>query len=214
VGLGRVTAFTSEPTGPGTEPWRGWEGFGPWLARVMERTASDQRAPYRTQLERRGIQVILTAEQRVPQATAPRASLVRDDGSAGESLAFSERAPGWFEARWVAPLSDEVRVMVEAGDGGAFYRTHVVSPDHDGLAHERQVDPARALDLSSLAAATGGAELAPQASSLAGFLPVAGGGTAPVAVVRLWPWLVLLALLTYLFEILYRRGGLRREARA
>ena len=69
-------------------------------------------------------------------------------------------------------------------------------------------------DLGALAAATGGAEPAPEASSLTSFLPVAGGGGGPAAVVRVWPWLVLLALLTYLFEILYRRGGLRREARA
>ena len=104
--------------------------------------------------------------------------------------------------------------MVEAGSGDAAYRIHVVSPDHDGLADERHVDPSRALDLGALAAATGGAEPAPEASSLTSFLPVAGGGGGPAAVVRVWPWLVLLALLTYLFEILYRRGGLRREARA
>ncbi len=214
VGLGRVTAFTSEPTGPGTEPWRGWEGFGPWLARVMERTASDQRAPYRTRLERRGTQLCLTAERRVPQAEAPRAKLLGEDGSLGESLSFAERAPGWYEARWVAPLEVEVRAVVEAGSGAAAYRSHLVSPDHDGVAHERHVDPSRALDLGALTAATGGEQLTPEPASLTSFAPAVGGGEAPVAVVRVWPWLVLVALLTYLFEILYRRGGLRREARA
>ena len=214
VGLGRVTAFTSEPTGPGTEPWRGWEGFGPWLARVMERTASDQRAPYRVRLERRGTRLLLTAERRVPQAPAPRASLVLEDGSIADSLSFSERAPGWFEARWNAPLTEEVRAVVEAESGAGLARVHVVSPDHDGLMHERQVDPTGALDLSALAAATGGAELPAQTSSLSTFLPLVGGADAPAAVFRVWPWFVLLALLSYLFEILYRRGGLRREARS
>ena len=53
-GLGRVTALTTEPTGPGTEPWREWHGYGPFLARVLTRTASDQRDPYRFSLTRAG----------------------------------------------------------------------------------------------------------------------------------------------------------------
>ena len=64
-----------------------------------------------------------------------------------------------------------------------------------------QIDPASALDLAELAALTGGAVLSGGDADRI----VAGGGLRSHDVWRLWPWLLLAALLTYLGDIVYRR---------
>jgi len=210
-GLGRVTAFTSEPTGPGTEPWRDWDGFGPWLARVLERTASDQRAPYRYTLERAGQQLVFAAVRRVPGTLPPIVNRLDENGFATERLELRTRAPGHYEARWFASPSDEVRIVAETAQGDVAHRARLVSSAFADVAAEHQVDPAQALDLAALASATGGTAIE-TTSGLATFRPSVGGGVAPFSITRLWPWLILFALLTYLVEIYYRRSGLRRGA--
>ena len=205
-GLGRVTAFTSEPTGPGTQPWRDWDGYGRWLARVLERTASDQREEFRFSTERRGVQVIVTAERRREGAGEPRAHVDDPDGR-GEELRFRERAPGVFEARLIAEPNEDLRVIAESGSGGAVSRTRLVSPEGGDVVSEGQVDPARALDLAALARATGGRHLT-QADA-GDFTPAAGAGERALAITALWPWFVLLALLLYLGDIFYRRRPAR-----
>lgn len=210
-GLGRVTAFTSEPTGPGTEPWREWDGFGPWLARILERTASDQRVPYRYSLERDGSQMVFSAIGRGMNAKAPVVSRVGENGAFGEVLPLRERAPGHYEARFFVAADQEVRLVAETGEGSALQRARLVSSAHADVAAEDQVDPRGALDLAALANATGGSVVA-SGAGLASLVPSVGGGLAPVSITRLWPWFILLALLIYLIEIYYRRSGLRRGA--
>ena len=129
-GLGRVTALTTEPTGPGTESWRDWPDYGTWLARVLERTSSDQREPYRFELARSGQELVLRATRRQPGASAPRAT--RLDG-AGAALELRERAPGVHEARFHARGDAEVRVLAEAGAGDSLQRARLVSPAHAGV---------------------------------------------------------------------------------
>ncbi|MEZ6195396.1 MAG: glutamine amidotransferase [Planctomycetota bacterium] len=53
-GLGRVTAFTSEPAGPGTESWRDWDGYSELLGRALRATASLTREPFAWTLRREG----------------------------------------------------------------------------------------------------------------------------------------------------------------
>ena len=210
-GLGRVTAFTSEPTGPGTRPWRDWDDYGRWLARVLERTASDQREPFRFGIERRDKEVIVTAERRHEGAGEPRARVDESArGVEGESLRFRERAPGVFEARVVVDVWEELRVIAESGSGAAASRTRLVSGVGEDVAFEGNVDPARALDLAALTRATGGSHL--PFEDAATFTPTAGGGNRALGIIALWPWFVLLALLLYLGDILYRRRPGRRAS--
>ena len=227
-GLGRVTAFTSEPSGPGTEPWQAWQGFGPWMARVMERTASDQRSPYAMQITRDDMQVVFSAQRQLPNAPALNVLVLGDAESGGESLRLFERAPGHFEGRLSASPFEAVRMLAQVGPAAGSQQLRLVSPASEGLAHEHQVDPALGVDLEALAEATGGEALAeatggealadatagspPRAGTLRDFTPSVGGGSAPVTISRVWPWFVLLALLTYLLEIFYRRSGLRPVA--
>jgi len=201
-GLGRVTAFTTEPTGRGTERWKDWDGYGPWLARVLERTASDQREAFRWELERRGTEAIVTAwSRRRADAGEPRA---RIDEEGGAALRFDERAPGVFAAQFTYDPARELRVLAESGTGSATVRTLLVSSAHEDVADELQVDPARALDLAALSRATGGRHLA-SFENVGSFTPVAGGGGRALALVPLWPWFLALALLLYLGDIYHRR---------
>ena len=72
-GLGRVSALTTEPTGPGTEPWQGWDGYGELMARALARTASDTASPFAFRLDRDPDGALLVAERRAagPPARDP-----------------------------------------------------------------------------------------------------------------------------------------------
>ncbi len=204
-GLGRVTTLMTEPTGPGTEPWRTWPDYGAWLARVLARTASDTREPYAFRAVHAEREIVLTARKLLPGAPAPHARVL---DSAGQTpFVFRRRAPDLYEARH--PLQDhDARIQGWAGETSDDFTW--VAPERTWT-REHQVDPTRALDLVRLASSTGGTW---QTLDLAAdFVPAAGGGRAPVGVVPLWPWCLLLALLVWLGELLYRRmprsGGAR-----
>jgi len=203
-GVGRVTAFMTEPTGPGTESWRDWAGYGAWLARVLARTASDTRRPYEFTARYEEGQTVVTATQLLPGA-APPAAWIEVAGT-WTPLAFRRRAPDAYEAHHPGTFPAAVRGWAgDRRDDAAW-----VAPEPDWT-WEHQEDPARALDLVRVASSTGGTwnELALAQD----FVPLAGGGDRPVDVLALWPWCLLLALLVWLLELLYRRlprsGGAR-----
>jgi len=181
-GLGRVTAFATEPVGPGTSSWREWGGYGPMLARVLARTARDDAGPYRYRLARRGSFLTLEA-RRVRPAPPPEARC-------GDTpMPFARRAPDLWVAHLPWPPEREARVFAGA--------TRLVSDAFGDVDPEPLVEAP--LDLPAFAAATGGRVLA------RGEAPTAGGSVAPVSLTRLRPGLLLAALLLFLTELLYRR---------
>jgi len=200
-GLGRVTTLTTEPTGPGTEPWKDWDGYGPLLARVLTRTASDASDPYHFTLTREGSELALTAERRIPGAGAPEAVLIDAAGDEVAGFAFRERADGLHEARIAWAPDREGRVL--AGAAGDLARLRLAAGAFGDEAPEDNVDPESAIDLGLLAGATGGTSVA--LANASGFTPAVGGGSSPIGILRLTPLLLLLALATYLGEIVYRR---------
>ncbi|MHC4918541.1 MAG: VWA domain-containing protein [Planctomycetota bacterium] len=183
-GLGRVTALTTEPTGPGTSSWQAWSGYGAFLARVMSRTATEGRLPFHFQLHREDHALVLTA-RRLDHGTArPTARMLDDESS---KLLFRERAPGLFEARVSCPPATAARIVagVQDRDRGTF---RLVSAPRADIAGELQVDPARALDLAGAAGATHGQCV--QIGDVQDFVPPTGVGKRPLAVHHLWPlWL-------------------------
>jgi len=221
TGLGRVTTMTTEPVGPGTEGWQSWDDYGAFLARILTRTASDATGPWRFSIEADRFTVTVVAEQREAGAPAPVASRI-EEGGARVPLRFDRRAPRTFAASFPRPRDGDGRALaarIEAGAAGGSRITRLVlpapsAPELAGRAsatedRETQGDPAAALDLEALAAATGGS-IAP--SDLTGFRPVAGRAERAVRVRELASLCTLLALITYLIEILYRRRGGRRPA--
>ena len=203
-GLGRVSALMTEPVGEGTAPWRDWADYGEFLSRMLARTAADS-APFHLTLKRRHDRLTLTAERDAPDADlAPIAYLA---GTKGERLGdhpvtFRENAPGLFEADIRARRDEPVRVVVEAA--GQLLR--IAAPAYSDVAAETQVDPRSALSLQRLAARTGGSvfDLADARFALTN---TTAQGTAATAydAIRVWPFLLLAALLAYLAELLYRR---------
>jgi len=204
-GLGRVTALMTEPTGPGTAGWRDWDGYGAWLARVVARTSRDENGPFAFRMERRDHELWITAEPLVAAPGWPEARLLEEDGSE-RAVEFRERAPGWFTS--VVPWSPQSEARMLAGAAlGSGRMLRLVSPAREDVVDELQVDPDRRLDLSELAAATGGSLI----DAVDAGRPLAtAGGQAPRSLLDLAPVALLLALLVFLGELLYRRFPLRQ----
>ncbi len=200
-GLGRVTALMTEPVGQGTEDWREWPDYAEFLGRIVSRTASDQE-PFKLGLKRRGNRAHLSVRRYDNDPLlAPDARLVDASGreTAEPLAALIETAPGLFEADFSAAPEEAIRVVVRPNRGPGAQRI-AIAPYSD-RSEETQVDPASALDLDELAALTGGAVLTDgDAAQIR-----AGGGLRAGDVTRLWPWLLLAALLAYLADIAYRR---------
>jgi Mg-chelatase subunit ChlD len=206
-GLGRVTALTTEPTGPGTESWRDWSGYAPLLGRVLTRTADDGRARFRFTLTRRGEELELIAERRGPDGRRPLARRVDAQGHDVAVAEWSERAPVVFRARWTESPAAEVRVLAGCeGDPNEPVHRLCSSAREDEL-DELAVHGTVAIDFGALAAATGGDRVGLDA--LAGLRPRAGGPSDPPRLCDLTPLCLVLALCAYLLEIFHRRRDRR-----
>lgn len=197
-GAGRVTAMTTEPTGPGTAGWSDWDGYGELLGRVLERTAADDAAPFRFFAAREPGGARVVAERVDPSvAVAPEILLGAAEASA--PLSLLQVAPDRWQAHveWdgAAPLRIE-------GRAGAAAPARLVLPATRGGARELQVASSTRTRLAETLAAN---RIDLAAFSSAGVrtaaLPEAGRLR-----LREWaPLLALLALLAYLGDVAYRR---------
>jgi Ca-activated chloride channel homolog len=211
-GLGRVTAMTTEPTGPGTRGWEDWTDYGPFLARVLSRTASGGNLSFRFELVRRDATLVLTATRLDRGDARPTARIsgiagIEGDASAPEAtreraFEFRERAPGVFRARLDWPPDTAAHVLAGT-EGRARGRFRLASRPEEDRADELQVDPDGALDLSDAAMSTGGTTIPP--GRVSGVVLATGGGDRPLSLQRLWPFCLLLALVFYLADLLWRR---------
>lgn len=209
AGLGRATAFTSEPTGPGTRAWSAWKDWGRVLARVLARTGDDRRAAFRLDVERRGsdVHVVATRRAYAPKDARPDVRRERADGrddSNGVPLALDERADGLFRARLVVAPEDEVRLVARTADSAPVYAVSTARAD---VAPEFGVDPARALDLERAASACGGTTIALDALST--FTPPSSTNALPRRLLELAPALLAFALVLWLLEVFLRRRDVR-----
>ena len=193
VGLGRVTALMTEPVGPGTDGWQNWADYGRLLSRVMRRTAADGRRLFDYQVLRQGDHVYVDAVRNgAGDDVRPALRAVEGD----IELSFNEMAPGWFRSDLVVPMSEALRLLNPVTD------RHLIV--NSVLSAETQVDPWRGLDLESLSDMTGGARLSHGETSSG--IPLS---TSALSVRQLWPWLLVLALLVYFGELVYRRWPTR-----
>ena len=193
-GLGRTTALMTEPVGPGTRGWQDWADYGRLLARVLRRTAADG-LDFDYRVLREGDRLLVDAVRTSIGETQPALEIARG-ARTGEALDFAEMAPGWFRADLAAPAAEDVPLTNPASGHRLLARS--------ALSAETQVDPQRGLDLAELAAATGGT-----AGGLAGGPGEVSQGAGTLSIRELSPWLLLLALLAYLGELLYRRWPAR-----
>lgn len=195
-GLGRVTSMMTEPLGSGTGNWQDWKFYGALLGRIISRTASDDY-DFSYKIDRNDYQIKVTA-RRLGEEVALRPTATTQTGVI---LEFHETAPDIFEAKMVASPDEEIYVTV--GIAGKKFSRRLVSIIREDVSAERQVDPLLGLDLARLAALTGGQSVGGNSSEMAD--AATSTEQMSLALTRLWPYILLLALLTYLSELLYRR---------
>jgi len=204
-GLGRVSALTTEPVGPGTDNWQDWAGLGPFLAQLLSRTAGDSAEDFHFQVQRRGLEVVLSAKRRFPNNASPRARLL--DSELDIQPLFQQLAPGYFEARFL--LAAETPLYLEAGSlEHPRNHTRLVVDAFSDHAPELQVDSRYLLPLEQLAAATTGQVLSNNSER-----PSTSSGKA-LRLRAYAPWLLFLGLLLFLCDIYYRRRQSFRGALA
>lgn len=205
VGSGRVSALMTEPVGAGTASWRGWSGYGRWLARALAMTARSRPAMAVT-LERRVDRLRITAQRiaPTPDDAVPTIALLDAAGRAVRRVAGVEpRAPGLFVAELSWPRDAAARVEVRDGD-------RVVRAADAAASDLRPVDAtsgAMAVLLADLSRRSGGWHRDDPAAA-----PGPAQAVAAWRATDLWRWLALLALLLYLGEVGYRRWPSRRIA--
>jgi len=202
-GLGRVTALMTEPVGDGTAGWGGWTDYGQWLARVAARTAGDLRG-FRYSVHRDDHRVRIEARRYgAALGVAPRAARLAAGDREGSPVEFRQVSPDHFMAEFVIDPQEELR-LVAGGDAGDA-STWLVAPARADVSAEHQVDPLTALDLATLARATGGTWVDATREVTVGAAPAARAGSGALTLLELGPFAALLALALYLAELAFRR---------
>ncbi|MDY0957235.1 VWA domain-containing protein [Sphingomonas sp. CFBP8993] len=206
VGSGRVTAMMTEPLGAGTASWRGWPDYGRWLARVLAMTAR-ARPELTVDTARRFDRLTITVRRNgsgTVDATMPTITLVDADGRPQRRIdGVEERAPGLFMADIAWPGKDSARIEVR--DGG-----HLALAADSAFSDVRPVQAMpdfMALPFDTLSSRTGGWHRDDPAAQPGSVQRIGG-----LRAIDLWPWMTLLALGLYLFDIGYRRWPSRRIA--
>lgn len=202
-GLGRVTSMMTEPVGPGTNNWRDWRDYGRMLARVLSRTAADN-VPFQYQIKRDDYQVAVIAKRYSKQSSLyPQASLLDDSDNNLQSLNFRELAPGLFRANLIANPNDDIRIKAGVDNSAHLFNTRLVSMANEDVFPEKQVDPLLGLDLTRLSEVTGGNVVQSETPQIAQHN--VDTQQTSLTLSKLWPYFLLLALLIYLAELIYRR---------
>lgn len=207
-GLGRVTALMTEPVGAGTQTWQGWQEYGQWLGRILAKTAADNN-DFNVDVVRQNDSLLISAQRLSTDASLMPEVTAQDwDGQRVDlAINFEEKAPGLFIAKSYYPAEQDL-LMTLTGKEGKSQR--FANASFSDIAHETQVDPASAMGLEMLSDLTGGESLT--GMDLSNWDLQAASGEAAFIVTKLWPYLLLLALLLYLTELLYRRWPSRRIA--
>ncbi len=206
-GLGRVTALTTEPTGPGTDSWADWDGFGEFLSRVLERTAADSSAPFAFRLTAEHGAALLVAERRTSNTqVVPSAEIIREDLLDSEPVTWLRTATDRYEARFpFHGIGTSVRVAATSRAPGESARPATFlslnAPARQNP--ELQVEASASESIRSLVEWSQGQILNPDQEGPRIFRDDVLEERAGLR--ELSPLFALLALLTYLADILYRR---------
>ncbi|MCY3884112.1 MAG: VWA domain-containing protein [Gammaproteobacteria bacterium] len=203
-GLGRVTTLMTEPVGEGTRNWGAWEEYPEFLGRIVRRNASFTNS-FEIDTQRRFGKTTVVANRVSPnEALVPEAQLYNLDSSLVENdrHAFTETAPGLFELDLFSGSEEDLLIGISGSANESIWRSASLAVSDE--VQENQVDPMDALDLAGLSEATGGLSLLELDDDSIALASVSSGELSFV-VVQVWPWLLLLAILFYLGDLLYRR---------
>ena len=208
-GLGRVTTFTSEPTGNGTRAWAQWEDYGEFLGRVLGRTASDNYG-YDFDVTRLRGSAYVTARatlRDVQLNPTLRVVNAERDNLSVRTAKLQEGAPGFFQAE--LPIDARVALNIEGEVAGRNRNIRLASHPQLQFKGETQVDPRDAMDLSALSLLSGGRQIG--RTNMEGLASEVSSGELSFVVEQLWPWLLLACLLLFIADLTYRRWPRRRS---
>ncbi|MCY4656101.1 MAG: VWA domain-containing protein [Gammaproteobacteria bacterium] len=202
-GLGKVTTLTTEPLGSSTQSWQEWPEYPEFLGRLVALTSTNPD-PYKIDLQRLN-NTVYARLAGLQSAEAP--SLVRFQDSVAspefaEPVALAQMAPNLYQARFDIPNNETIYLGIE--DTTKQRWIYAVDQAASDQSLESQVHPEDALSLQDLAEFTGGQVLSQSSIMSLESLSLSPGELSFV-VTRLWPWLVLLALIVYFGELVYRR---------
>lgn len=158
-GLGRVTTLATEPLGSGTEPWNQWDDYGKALTRILQRTSADVRDPFRFELEKNGLDIVLNAYRQQPrqlEEQRPIAKLqqMNSDGETFADLKFLERSPDHYQARFPGPPINE-QFLLQASATGTPDRWQPMVAKSIAI-KEVMTDPDSAKEFASMITSVGG----------------------------------------------------------
>lgn len=218
-GLGVSVAFTSDAKSRWAAEWVNWPGFGPFWAQVIRHAMRKSEAKgVVVETERKGARTLVRLDS-VDAAgkylnQAETELRVIGPGLSNESLPLRQTAPGRYETEFATSDAGAYHLeLAQKQDGQVLYRQSrgvmVGYPD------ELRLRPTNEELLKQIAGTSGG-RYKPDPESV--FNP--GDQTARRAT-PLWPWLVTIAALLFLFDVALRRidfslvfDGLRRSHRA
>lgn len=209
-GLGKAVVFTSDVKNRWASKWIEWPGYGRlWAQLVREIMRRDSGEQLDFRVAREGSEAVvslsaLTPDGRFRSDLAPMVRVTLADGSS-VSMPMRQTGAGSYSLRMPARgAATPVRFELEPSAGlprQALARSGERRLDPEFTDEYRSLPPNLAL-LETLAEETGG-KVAPTVEEIF----AAQGDHSQVTRV-LWPWFALLALLSFLADILVRRSPL------
>lgn len=208
-GLGRTAVFASDAKDRWASRWITWRGYGPFWTRVVRAVRRRPAPPAQivVDTERRPHGVVsarLRLSARAPDGgyqnlLRPAFAMTSGDGSARSAarrIDARQIAPGTYEADVVIDGATGYAIVAEGLEGTAAKPSLLIAANYPDEYRFRPADPRL---LSSISLSTGG-RYEPDAAALR-----PGAGDRSTIPMRLWPWLLVLALAAYLADLLLRR---------
>lgn len=208
-GRGAVVAMAADMAGPQGAEWQNWKGFGSFVGRLVRQVLPVREPAYRIATQRRFGQLRVTAEATNPSNTNPhRAGTLltfrfqSDDGKYGPPTEkrMSEPVPGRYEATLDSTATGIYGLRIRAGDGTETHLEQRLAVTVD-YPDELQLGPPDEALLKEVASVTGGSMLTDPRQD------VPSDGRTVERLIRLWPPLVMAALVLLTVEIVLRRRG-------
>ena len=209
-GQGRAAAFTSDANGRWSAPWVGWDRYSQFWNQTVRwsfaRAEEDdptcpepchRAAPFSIEVGHNETGLLVDAffygTPAAAQTDAPTATLTRPDGTRSRLL-FERLAPGHYQGQYATRTAGDYTLAGSLPGGERFGPLGYTLPR---LRPREAPQPQPNLRLfETLAEATGGS-LKPALSSLSRLL-------GPAEQLPLWPYLIPLAMLFYLGELILR----------
>jgi hypothetical protein len=205
-GTGRVVAMAADIAGPAAVHWQRWDGYGPFLARLARHVLKPRGPEFRITTERRFGQLTITLHKAATVGRGPVRNVsliskfVGDDGkgTVPATQSMVEEVDGKYVTMVDTTATGIYNLTIRANDsdGQPIEQRLAIAVDYPD---ELQFGPADDKLLTAVASATGGRVLTDPAQG------VPPDGRAVERVIRLWPPLVMAAMLLLVVEVALRR---------